>query len=171
MDELKALSREQIQLVAGKIAEKVCLWSFHCFACPNIGSDGTRHTTVQVLVAVDMLDSGNENTPAHPDLGTVEEAELYIRNSVVVLRAHLECCAANVPARVEDVILDISNSAMLGLPDHPTIQEAVAKLCLDYFCSEAPRSMEISVQLVCSCFVLPQTPDASQPFQTCGILR
>lgn len=86
-----------------------------------------------------------------PSKRTLAEAESCIKTSAIVLKAFVEVYDANLPEELDMLILDLCGEAMLGFPTRQNMQDAVAKLGLDYLCSGAPNRLGVSVQLVRLC--------------------
>lgn len=83
-----------------------------------------------------------------PDKQVVTEADAYIKACTIVLKSFVEIYDENMPEEVEQLILDLCGEAMLGFPTRESMQDAVARLGLDYLCSGASNRLGVSVQLV-----------------------
>jgi hypothetical protein len=109
---------------------------------------------MQLVGALDHLtaadcEEADENLPDRPDKKTIAEVGSYIKASSIVLKGFVEVYGADVAEELEQLILDLCGHAMLGFPTREGMQDAVAKLGLDYLCSGAQSCLCVSVQLVC----------------------
>lgn len=108
--------------------------------------------------------------PDSPDKSTIAEAESYIKSSVTVLRGFVEVYDASIPEELEEVILVLCGQAILGFPSRDSLQDAVARLGLEFLCSNAPSRLSLSVQLVCACSYWQNLAPKHQHVPLCAML-
>ena len=88
--------------------------------------------------------------PDSPDKSTIAAAESYIKSSTIVLKGFLEVYDSSIPEELEELILDLCGQAILGFPSRNSLQDAVARLGLEFLCSNSPSHLSLSVQMVCA---------------------
>lgn len=76
-------------------------------------------------------------------------AATYLKSSTVILKVILESFKEDVPLAVASVIFELHDS-LLCISEPLAVQDAIAKLLIDYWNLDAPRAMEVVVQLVSS---------------------
>lgn len=68
--------------------------------------------------------------------------------AIAVARLLLATHRAAVPTKLTALALDLHDGALLAVPHSPAVQEAVARMCADYYLMDAPDADEVSPQLV-----------------------
>ena len=76
------------------------------------------------------------------------EAATYIKSVVCIIKILLDCTKANIPPVLTSIVFELHDNGLLAISGPLAVQEAVAKLLIDYWLMEAPRAAEIVVQLV-----------------------
>jgi hypothetical protein len=88
------------------------------------------------------------------DSGGERKAEGSLKHAVALVKAVLAVHERNVPAKLTETVLELHDQALLALTGMPGAQEAVAKLCMDYWTLEAPNAIHVTVQMVPSLMTL-----------------
>jgi hypothetical protein len=100
-------------------------------------------TATVICQAADAVQQASED-----DIGAIQKAESRLKHAVALVKAMLTVHEQSVPAKLTETIVGLHGQALLALSDMPAAQEAVAKLCLDYWNLNAPNAINVTIQMV-----------------------
>jgi hypothetical protein len=87
--------------------------------------------------------------PETSDHSESEDAEQGIKAIATIAKRLLQATAGSVPPALTTLVLDLHDQALLAVHRFPSVQDAVLKLCIEYWLAKAPNANAISVQMVC----------------------
>ena len=100
----------------------------------------------QLLAPLQALEAAPAEAAAPS--AAADAARAGLQACVAVARLLLATHRAAVPPKLTALALELHDGALLSVPHSPTVQEAVARLCADYYLMDAPDADEVSPQLV-----------------------
>lgn len=115
------------------------------------------HTQVKAS-AVPLQELAAITEPSAADRAKVEDAEKELTTIATFAKLALASAGKDVPAALTDLIITLHDEALLKVGQSPSVQDAVVKLCSDYWLAEAPNANAISVQMVRPLAYLPHAP-------------
>lgn len=90
---------------------------------------------------------GDDSVAAQEDPQSAANAAISIKATALVLKVLLDCTKADIHPAVVAIVFELHDNLLaISLP--LVVQDAIAKLLLDYWRLDAPRAMELVVQLV-----------------------
>eukprot|EP00892_Ulva_mutabilis_P008376 jgi/Ulvmu1/5910/UM026_0032.1 len=101
----------------------------------------------RIKSALQVLVSADENV--RPEIGfqAPVEAATYVKSVASVIKALLESSKSNVPPALSSVVFELHDNGLISIPGPLTVQDAVAKLLVDYWNMGCPRAGTLVVQL------------------------
>jgi hypothetical protein len=130
----------------------------------SIHQTGVPHEQLhmQVLELVPALHRLCDGTDVTEDeRAAADNAEQEIKAIVEMAKAAVQKSGADAPPALTELVLVLHDHALLSVPHSPFVQDAVVKLCMDYWLAEAPDAHAVSVQMVrCAANVAAQLPFA-----------
>lgn len=103
---------------------------------------------LQIKDALDVLASGDENIgPASASQAEVDAAT-YIKCVTSVIKAFLESTSSDIPSALTAAVFELHDNGLIAIPGPLPVQEAVAKLLIDYWSMGCPGAANVIVQLV-----------------------
>lgn len=104
---------------------------------------------VQVLELTPVLQSLRPDEEASAEAAAAADvAEADLKAVAELARLALQQCGKEVPEALQQLVFALHDEGIIAVPRFPAFQDAVIRLCTDYWLAEAPDANVVSVQMV-----------------------